>query len=79
MYTPVPTKPEGNTARSVEMKYMGVKGKCLHCGRRTAKKEDILRYRYIKTGDYHILKCALCRTIVIAPTKEDVMRQIDGS
>ncbi len=61
------------------MKSTAMKGKCLHCGRRTAKGAAVLRYRYIKKDDFHMLNCTLCFTIVTALTKKDVMRQINGS
>ncbi len=66
----------GSIVRSADMKSTAVKGKCLHCGRRTIERKPVLRYRYIKKEDFHMLNCIKCFTIVTSITKEGVMRQV---
>ena len=56
-----------------------IKGKCLHCERRTTKGKPVLSYHYFSSYKEHVLFCTNCGSKWIATTKKDVMRQINGS
>lgn len=53
-----------------------IKGKCLLCERARKKGHPVLRYKYVKTTDRHVLQCTICKTEWEGNTKADVMRQV---
>ncbi len=76
MSTPGHIISAGSIVRSADVKSTAVKGQCLQCGRRTAKRRNVLRYFNFKAKSFHLLECTQCLSVWTGETKEDVMRQV---
>jgi len=56
-----------------------IKGTCRLCGRTRDGGKPILKLQYIKNIDMYKLECRLCRSMILAPKREQVERQINGA
>ena len=57
------------------MKWIPMRGRCSMCGRMRASNKPVLKRKFLKSQNVHIMVCSVCSSEWIAATEEDIIRQ----